>query len=84
MVLTNVQLGKSGVSDNFIETIRRGFKRHDTVKISILQSFSRDKSEIKNAAKEICDKVGDNKFEYKSRIIGFTITLFRFRRKNKK
>lgn len=84
MVVTNVQLGKAGISDNFIETIRNSFKRHSTVKVSVLQSFSRDKADIKKAATEICEGIGTEKFEYKSRIIGFTITLFRFRRKSKK
>ncbi|MFC1685934.1 YhbY family RNA-binding protein [Nanoarchaeota archaeon] len=82
MVVTNVQLGKGGITDNFIETIKNGFKKHDQVKVQVLQSFSRDKADIKKSAQEICDKIENKRFKFKPKLIGFTITLLRF--KNKK
>jgi len=82
MVITSVQLGKAGITDNFIELIKNGFKYHDQVKVSILKSATRDREELKKIGKEICDKMEDERYKYKPKIIGFTITILRF--KNKK
>ncbi len=83
MVVTNLQLGKAGVSDNFIENVKNAFKRHDTVKVSILQSCCRDRDEIKMIGEDICKKLNDQRFSFKPKIIGFTITLLRFKKKKK-
>lgn len=76
-ILATVQLGKSGITDNFIETLKNHFKKHDNVKISVLKSCCRDKSEIKNLAEEILDKIGKN---YTAKTIGFTIAIKKWRR----
>jgi len=73
----NVQLGKNGVTDNFIETLKNYFKKHRNVKISALKSSTRDKNELKNISEEILDKLGKN---YTSRIIGFTIVVKKWRK----
>lgn len=73
----NVQLGKQGVTENFIETLRHYFKSHENVKISVLKSATRDREELKKNSEEILDGLGKN---YTARIIGFTIVVKKWRR----
>lgn len=74
----NIQLGKQGVTNNFIETLKGYFKKHENVKISALKTATRDKKELQKFSKEILDKLGRN---YTSKIIGFTIVVKKWRKK---
>ncbi|MBW6442396.1 YhbY family RNA-binding protein [Patescibacteria group bacterium] len=74
---TNIQLGKNRITENFIETLKSHFKKHDTVKISVLKSADTKKENIRLYANEILEKMGVN---YTARIIGFTISLKKWRR----
>lgn len=76
-ILTNIQLGKNGVTDNFIQTLSNCFNTHKNVKITVLRNLTRDKKEIKKLSEEILDKLGKN---YTTRVIGFTIVVKRWRR----
>ena len=73
----NVQLGKQGVTDNFVESIRNNFKNHENVKVSVLKSATRNREGLKKVSEELLEKLGKN---YTSRIIGFTIVLKKWRR----
>jgi len=75
--LVTFQLGKQGLSENFIDTLRKSFKNRDNVKISVLKSFSRDRDEVRGTADLICEKLGGN---YTSKIIGFTISIKKWRK----
>lgn len=75
--LATFQLGKQGITNNFIETIRKSFKSRDIVKISVLQSFSRGREEVKETADKICGELGEN---YTYKIIGFTINIKKWRK----
>jgi len=66
------QLGKNGVTENFIETLRTYFKKHNSVRISVLKSGTRDREELKKISEEIPKKLGGN---FASRTIGFTIIV---------
>ena len=66
----NVQLGKQGVTDNFIGTLKNFFKNYQNVKISVLKSGTRDRKELKEMAEEIVEKLGKN---FTSKIVGFKI-----------
>ncbi len=72
-----IQLGKQGITDNFIETLKNHFKKHNNVRISILKSAGHDKEKIKEYSKEILEKLGKN---YTSRVIGFKIVLKKWRK----
>ncbi|UCD21058.1 MAG: YhbY family RNA-binding protein [archaeon] len=76
------QLGKNGLTENFIETISKTFKKHDLVKISILRSCCRDKKELKKLSDEICQKLS-NLYEkrFVSRILGYTVFIKKWRKK---
>ena len=72
----NVQIGKQGITDNFITTLKNNFKKSENIKISVLKNATRDKSEMKNLSNKILDKLGKN---YTSRTIGFTIVVKKWR-----
>ena len=70
--VSNIQLGKQGATDNFIETLRTHFKKHKNVRISVLKSARDSKESVKKHSEDILNKLGQN---YTSRVIGFTIVL---------
>lgn len=78
--LGQMQIGKQGLTDNFIETLKKHFDKFRTVKISVLKSATRDRKEIKNMGEEIAAKLGSN---FTSRVLGFTIVIQRWRNKTK-
>ena len=75
--LGQIQLGKQGITDNFIKTLKNQFKKHENVKISVLKSAGHDKEKVKKFSEEILEKLGKN---YTSKIIGFTIVLKKWRK----
>jgi len=77
MTQSNVQLGKQGITENFINTLRNHFKKHSNVKISILKNAGHEKSKVKTYAEEIIDKLGKN---YTAKTIGFTIFVKKWRK----
>ena len=72
-----VQLGKQGITDNFIGTLKNHFKKNKNIKISVLKSAGHDKEKVKKFSEEILEKLGKN---YTSRVIGFTIVLKKWRK----
>ncbi len=74
---TTIQLGKQGLTDNFLETLRTHFKKHQNVKISVLKNAGHTKEQAKEYAEKILEALGVN---YTARIIGFTISLKKWRR----
>lgn len=73
----NIQIGKQGITDNFIETLKNHFKKSENIKISILKSATRDRNEMKNLSNNLLNKLGE---KYTSRIIGFTIVVKKWRK----
>lgn len=72
-----LQLGKQGVTENFIKTLKDNFKNHENVRVSVLKSAGHNKEKLKEYSKEILEKLGKN---YTSKIIGFTIVLKKWRK----
>ena len=75
--LAKVQLGKNGVTENFIRTLIGHFKNHENVRISVLQSSTRDREELRKMTDQILERLGKN---YTAKLIGFTIILKRWRK----
>ena len=71
------QLGKQGLTDNFLQTLENHFKKFNVVKISVLKACCRDREELKEIEKKILDYLG-NKFT--SRTIGYTLTVKKWRK----
>ena len=73
----NIQLGKEGVTENFVYGLKNYFKKHENIKISVLKSATRNKTEIKKFSDKILKELGK---KYTSRIIGFTIVMKKWRK----
>jgi len=71
-----MQLGKQGITDNFIETLKNHFKNHKNMKIPVLKSCCRDKKELKQMSEDILKKLGKN---YTAKTIGYTIKIKKWR-----
>ena len=81
MTTTNIQLGKNGITDNFIASLENQFKSNGSVRISVLKSARSEgkegKNEVKKYSEEILDKLGK---QYTAKIIGFVIVLKKWRK----
>lgn len=70
------QVGKNGVTDNFIEQINDVLEKRELIKISVLQNCLEDKDDI---AEEISKNTESNIVS----IIGNTIIIYRESKNNK-
>lgn len=77
MTQGQVQLGKNGITENFIVTLKNHFNKHKNVRIIVLKSASHEKTKIKEYSEEILEKLGKR---YTAKTIGFTIFVKRWRR----
>jgi RNA-binding protein YhbY len=75
--IRQMQLGKNGLTENFICNLKHHFDTCKNVKISVLKSCCRDREELKKINQEILEKMGNT---YTSRIIGYTIVVKKWRR----
>lgn len=76
MPLSKIQIGKNGITQNFIETLKTHFKKHSNVKVQVLKS-ARDAKSAKEYSEEILKALGEN---YSARVVGFVINIKRLRR----
>lgn len=74
--IITMQIGKKGLTKEFLQDIKRNFEKYKDLKISVLKSARDDKKQIKGFANEITTFLGPN---YISRVIGFTIAIKRLR-----
>lgn len=71
------QIGKSGLTDGVVESIKNNLKTHRQIRISVLKSATRDKEEVKKMADGLVLKLKPLKIGYK--ILGYTIILIRLK-----
>jgi RNA-binding protein YhbY len=83
MVLVKLQMGKNGLTDEFIENLRKIFLKSENVRISVLKSATRNKEEIKKWSEEIVSKLGKMNVYCKYNVVGFTIAMRRVRKASK-
>ena len=69
-----MQLGKNGLTQSFLEEIKKRFEKPElkNIKISVLKSARESRDDVKKYADKLKNFLG-NKFTY--RIIGFSIFL---------
>lgn len=76
MPLVRFQIGKQGLTENFIKNLENCFKNNKSAKIYVLKSARAEgnggKQQVEKYAKEILEKLGKN---YVAKVIGFTIAL---------
>jgi RNA-binding protein YhbY len=77
MVLINLQIGKNGLTQEFLECLKISFVKNDAVRISVLPSGTRDRKELKKMNDQILTFLGPT---YTSKVIGFTIALRKWRK----
>jgi RNA-binding protein YhbY len=77
----HLQMGKNGLTDAFIEQVKKLMKEEERLKITILKSACRDKAEAKKMCDELVEKLGKN---YMYRLVGYVCTLLRFKRQVRK
>ena len=77
MLIRQMQLGKQGITENFMNSLKNQFKNSQVIKISVLKSATRDREEIIKIKDELLEKLGKN---FTARIIGFTIILRKWRK----
>jgi RNA-binding protein YhbY len=75
--IKQLQLGKAGLSDAFVEQVQSIFKNEKALKISILKSACRDKDDAKKIGEELVEKLG-TKFGFK--LVGYVLTVVKFRK----
>ncbi len=76
-LISSIQIGKKGISENLIETLKSHFKNHQNVKVVFLKNSVRDRKKIKKHAEEIIEELGKN---YTYRVLGFTIFIKKWRK----
>lgn len=77
MTATEMQLGKNGITENFIETLKRHFEKHEQVRVSVLKSAREKREDMKKYSDEIVKKLGE---KYTAKTIGFKIIIKKWRK----
>ena len=71
------QIGKNGLTDGFIECLKKAFNSRNRVKISVLKSGGHEKENVREIAEKIQEGLGKN---YVYKIVGFTISLIKLKK----
>jgi len=77
MTQGQVQLGKNGLTENFIATLKNHFIKHKNVRIIVLKSAGHEKARVKEYSGKILEKLGK---KYTAKVVGFTIFVKKWRR----
>jgi RNA-binding protein YhbY len=77
MALLQLQIGKNGLTQEFLENLRVRFLTAENARISVLKSGTRDRVKLKEWNQTILDFLGKN---FKSTVIGYTIVLRKLRK----
>jgi RNA-binding protein YhbY len=75
--MKQLQMGKAGLSDAFVEQVRKIFESENMVKISILRSACRDKGEAGKIGEDLVSRLG---VKYGFKLVGYVLTVTRFRK----
>ena len=75
--MTQLQIGKKGLTPEFIEGLKKAAEGVENIRVSLLKSAGRDREEIKEMKDEILKELGD---KFTAKIIGFTIVIKKWRK----
>ena len=75
--MIKLNLGKNGLTPEFIENMKKIFLNVEHVRVGLLKSSTRDRVQVKKWADEIVSKLGSN-FTYK--VIGYTLVFRKWRK----
>ncbi|UZE93566.1 MAG: YhbY family RNA-binding protein [Candidatus Pacearchaeota archaeon] len=83
-MIISFQIGKQGLTKNFLDNLEKTFKKHDLIKVSVLKTATRDKKELKKIAQEICSELKKRKNkDFTAKIVGFTMFIKKWRKLRK-
>ena len=75
--MTQLQIGKKGLTPEFIEGLKKAAEGVENIRISLLKSSGRDREEVKEIKDQILEKLGE---KFTAKIIGFTIVIKKWRK----
>ena len=75
--IKKLQIGKGGVSDAFVEQVRRLFEGEKVLKVSILKSACRDKKEAEKIGEDLVARLGER---YGFKLVGYVLTVIKYRK----
>lgn len=75
--IKKLQIGKNGLTAEFIEQVKSIFEKEKLIKVSILKSACRDKVEADKMAKELIGALGP-KYGYK--LVGYVVMITKYRK----
>lgn len=72
-----IQIGKQGLTENFLLTLESHFKKFKNMKIKVLKGAEPDRKKVKEYAEKILERLGPY---YTTRVVGFTIFVKKWRK----
>ena len=75
--IKQLQMGKAGLSDAFVEQVRNVFEDDKLVKISILRSACRNKDEARKIGEDLVGRLGK---KYGFKLVGYVLTVVKYRK----
>jgi len=82
MALVKLQIGKNGLTNEFIKNLKKVFetKTNESVRINVLKSATRSRKELEEINNKILEDLGKN---FTSKVIGYTLVLRKWRKSRK-
>jgi RNA-binding protein YhbY len=75
--MIQAQIGKKGLTQEFIDNLKKTAKDVENIRVSVLKSACRDKKELIEIKNNLLKGLGKN---YTARVIGYTIILKKWRK----
>jgi len=75
--IKKLQIGKKGLTQEFVQQLKNIFDNEQVLKIVILKSACRDKSDAVKMADELLEMLGKN---YTYRLVGYALTVRKWRK----
>ncbi len=75
--IKRLQIGKKGLTPEFVKQLQNIFENEQSLKVAILKSACRDKIEAKKMAEELLEMLGKN---YTFRLVGYILTIRKWRK----
>ena len=76
-LIKRLQIGKNGLSQEFVQQVKKIFENEQILKISILKSARKNKQDAEKIGQKLVDALGKN---YIFRLVGYVLTINKFRR----
>ena len=75
--IKKLQIGKNGLTPEFVEQVKSIFEKETLVKVSILRSACRDKEDAKKIGEDLIGELGA---KYGFKLVGYVLTVVKYRK----